>query len=260
LFSLIKGEVSALKKNRLYPALIFVALLLIIKDHTGTSLGDHIFNTFGLSPWTKSNDNGFYLPGVMGIALLVIATILTLKSYRSNERKVRNRIIIGCILLIWLFPFASEKSHFLLLYHTSSAEKMDYSLKNNECRFSGEENKVNASCSVTVYNYGKANSVSIRPLLKHSFADVEFDAKVVFVAPHQRITLNTDFVGTQKNGSSFLGFSRQVEFELMAPDKDAAYNAMKMREIGWKSLIEEEEETVTGKLDAEAVVGYNFRH
>ncbi|WP_141680286.1 hypothetical protein [Bacillus sp. FJAT-26390] len=137
---------------------------------------------------------------------------------------------------------------------------MDYSLKNNECTFSGEENKVNASCSVTLYNYGKADSVSIRPMLKHSSADVEFDAKVVSITPHQRMTLLIGFVGTQKNGGSFSGFSKQVEFELMAPNKDATYNAMRMREIAWKSLIEEEKETVTGKLGTEAIIGNNFRH
>ncbi|WP_169082163.1 hypothetical protein [Paenibacillus sp. PL91] len=225
--------------------LIFVALLIILKDHTGTSLGDRMLNTFGLSSWTNIDHTGFYLPGIIGITLFFVAVILTRRAYRSKGKEFRNQMIIGCILLIWLFPFASEKSLFLLLYHTSSVEKIDYSIKNNKCTFNGKENDVIASCSVTVYNYGKAESVSIRPLINEPPAEVVFDAKVISISPHRAVKLNADFVGTQKNGSGLSGYSEEMEFELTTPaPENATYDAVKMREIAWHSLLKEEKVTV----------------
>lgn len=105
---------------------------------------------------------------------------------------------------------------FLVKNNSSGISSVDYAKKNSKCSYQGKDTNVKAMCSLTIYNYGKEDRITIRPLLTNSIAEIEFDPKTISVLPHQRIRLDEEFYGKIKNGTGFrTGSSQEIGIEII---------------------------------------------
>lgn len=170
---------------------------MLANNHLGHSLGDHLFNALGISPWTKKNQTGLHLSVILGLVLLVVGIIGTKRFYRHKFPKVLSWIIIGCIFFIIIFPIATEKVTFLFKYDKSGLESLDYAKRESRCNFQSEGNKVKANCSFTIFNYGKEGKVTIKPILSDNFADIDFETRGLILQPHTKVTVGVEFSGYQ---------------------------------------------------------------
>lgn len=88
---------------------------------------------------------------------------------------------------------------------------MDYVKKNSHCSFHSEGNKVNASCSFTVYNYGKEDEITIKPILEEWYeVDIRFEPKRLRLRKHSKYNFSTQFEGVQIERTGFSGSARQI--------------------------------------------------
>ncbi|RKP57998.1 hypothetical protein D7Z26_00350 [Cohnella endophytica] len=208
-----------MKKEPLFIVAIALALLLLTNSYLGVSLGDRIFKLFGLSPWTKGDNNGFHLSVLLGLILLVVGIRGTVKFYRSRYPKVLSRTILACIAFVFLYPAHTEKAMFILYHDSHGLNSIDYSKKNSNCSIQSEGNNTTAKCSLTFYNYGKEESLMVRPVLYGNFTNIEFESKQINIRPHSKVTIGTEFNGLQNDGAGFMGTFPAIGVEMMIDGK-----------------------------------------
>jgi hypothetical protein len=186
--------------------MIVLAVLFLIPLHFGYALGDLLFRIFGFSPWTNGDD-GFYLTFILSSVLAIWGIKGVLKYYRPEHRKILKRTVIGCIILILLFPMLVEKAMFMIRHNTTGLASIEYSNKKSKCSFQTEEDQVKANCSFTLYNYGNLTTITLKPVLKNSSSAFQFDPKEISISPHSRVTLGMPFFAKRSNGNSLYGGS-----------------------------------------------------
>ncbi|MDQ0088740.1 hypothetical protein J2T12_002150 [Paenibacillus anaericanus] len=189
-----------MKKGYFYIAAILVALLLLPFHHLGYSLGDSIFKAVGLSPWSKINNTGFHLPAIIGILLLIVGTSGTVKFYKPKYPKILRRIIIGCCVFFIVVPYVSEGTMYLLKHNSNEIDSID--VADLKCRYKTDEgNSVIADCTFELYNYGKAEKISLKPVLNNEFKQFEFQSNTLSLDSHSKLNMSMQFNGIQKDES-----------------------------------------------------------
>lgn len=187
-----------MKKGFYYVAAIFIALLLLAYHHLRYSLGDSIFNAVGLSPWTKSNNTGFHLPAIIGIVLLLVGVSGTVKYYKPKYPKILRRIIIGCCVFFIVTPYISEGTMYLLKHNSNGIDSID--VADLKCRYKTDEgNSVIADCSFELYNYGRAEKISLKPVLNQDYVEFEFQSNTLSLDTHSKLNMSMRFNGIQKD-------------------------------------------------------------
>lgn len=189
-----------MKKGFYYVSVLFIALLLLSFHHLGYSLGDSIFKAVGLSPWSKINNTGFHLPAIIGIILLIVGTSGTVKYYKPKYPKILRRIIIGCCVFFIVVPYVSEGTMYLLKHNSNGIDSID--VADLKCRYkTNEGNLVIADCSFELYNYGKVEKISLKPVLNQDFVEFDFQSNTLSLDSHSKLNMSMQFNGIQKDES-----------------------------------------------------------
>ncbi|MFC4809625.1 hypothetical protein [Paenibacillus sp. GCM10023250] len=206
-----------LRKEVLFFALIVIGLLLVSQTHLGYSFGDSIFRALGIPPWTRADyESGLHLAVVTGLVFIIAGYIGAVRFYQSRYAKIRSRIILGCIAFVLLFPSVTEKAMMLLNYHSVSVSSVAYSKKNSQCSFRSEDAKMKANCTVTLINYGKEKTVTVKPYLIRSAASakVMFEPMTITLPPHRKVGVSTVFNGELLDGTGFSGWTNDIGLEI----------------------------------------------
>lgn len=196
--------------------ILLLGLLMISKDHLDNSFGEYLFKFIGLSPWTDMDKTGLNMPAILGFLLILFGVSGTARTYRHRFPRIFSSLIIGCIAFVLISPIASEKAMFLLKHNSKGIHSFDYSIKDSKCYFQTVESVVKADCSFTIYNYGNEENVLIKPILIHSYSDMDIDvqAHIVSIAPHRKHLFSVQFDGIQRNGIELTGSLDRVGIEL----------------------------------------------
>lgn len=192
-----------MKKALFFIIAILVSLILLSQNHLKHSMGDIIFEYFGISPWTKKNNSGLHLPVLVGIVLLFISTIEAARFLRPRYPYILSRLVIGYIVFFLVFPFATEGLMFLVKHNSSHIDSINIS--QSSCSFMTKENKVIANCSFTIFNYGTVEKVSINPKIPNEDFDFEFEKNILSLDKHSKLTRSMQFNGEQRSGNVFSG-------------------------------------------------------
>jgi len=177
-----------------------IGLLLLANHHLGESIGDSLLRAVGISPWTGKYNSGFHLPVLPGFALLVIGIIGTARFYRPRYPKIMSRLVIGSIAFFIVLPNITETTMFFVKHETKGTLSLD--VTNVNCDIRSDGNEATADCQFKLYNYGKADRISIKPVLQNEFSRqpaFEFESNILTLDPHSKHNLNMRFVGIQRN-------------------------------------------------------------
>lgn len=207
-------------KRVLFIVMVVVGLLLIVNNHLRYTPGDYLFQWMGVSPWTKGHNLGVHLPVVIGLPLLLIGGIGTVRVYRCKYPKIRSRLIISCIVFIILFPMATEQLMFLVHRNSTGVGSVDILVKESECRLQTKEQVVKAHCSIPVFNYGNEVQVTLRPVFDSDVIILE--EVTIPIEPHSSPTLDVEFRGSsqQNESRSQGGFHREgIEIKIRGEKK-----------------------------------------
>ena len=203
-----------MKKAGLYIALIVIGLLMFCLNHVGRSLGDEIFYSLGISPWTGPDQTGFHLSVILGLILLFVGISKTAKYYRPKYPKILSLLIIASIGFISVYPIMTENMLFLIKRNSHTIASIDYLNKDSQCNYQSDEGKIRANCSVTLYNYGPEKEVSIRPILDGHLADFDFEPTALIIAPHTKDMYTIDFYSQQSTDSGTWGSTGPIGIEI----------------------------------------------
>lgn len=206
-----------MKKGYLFILCIIAALFLAANTHLKISLGDSIFRAIGISPWTKDNNNGWHLPVIISLILLIIGFVGAVKIYKEKYPKIVSRLIIGCIAFFLIMPLASEGVMFLVKRNSTSIHSIDIS--NSRCSYKSSEDNVEANCTFTIFNYGNVNVISIKPVIKlgiNEEIEIEFESNTLSLDKRSKFNVNIPFSGMNKSKSSFSGSTKgpYLQFEM----------------------------------------------
>jgi hypothetical protein len=215
--SSFRGGVIGIKKGYFFIIVIAAAMLLISQTHLKETFGDLIFETIGISPWTKSNQNGMHLPVIAGLFLMIIGVAGAQRTLRDRHPKLTGTILIGCIAFFFIFPFITQGIMYAVKYNASDTNSVH--VTDSKCNFTSIENKVTAECSFKVFNYGKAEELVIKPVLPTNWnrsIDIDFGAIAVKLDRHSEQSMTIQFKGTQNNGSGFTGWGQDIRMEVVS--------------------------------------------
>lgn len=195
-------------------AVVFGLLLLSI-HHLGYSFGDDLFRWAGIPPWTDiGSKTGLHLPVVAAIVLLIFGIRGIVRIYQPVYPKILSRTLLTCAAFIFIFPFLSAQTLYLLKYNSTGISSVDYSTKDSRCSYQSEGKKVKAMCSLNIYNYGKEERINIRPLDIDSYTPVVYEPQSVSVSPRSQTLLGTVFYGELQEGSGVQGWSSAIGVEI----------------------------------------------
>ncbi len=83
------------KRGLGYVPLLLGSLLLLAVDHRGAMLGDRLFRTVGLPPWSEPGTNeGMHISAVTGIVLWIVGARLTIHYFRREYRRVGRKVLL----------------------------------------------------------------------------------------------------------------------------------------------------------------------
>lgn len=205
---------SGLKRKIMYISAVVLGLLLLSVHHLGYSFGDDLFRWIGISPWTDVRNTGLHLPVILGFLLLFLGVCNVAIIYRPRYPKIMSRLIIGCIAFIMIFPFITEKLFFLTYFNSTGTSSVVYSKKDSQCNYSDEGKKVKAVCKLNIYNYGKLDNVSIRPIMEQMPLKTEFEYKEIPLIPRTQRLVNEVFYGDLQEVTDFSGWSSDIDVEI----------------------------------------------
>ncbi|MFD0717565.1 hypothetical protein [Paenibacillus sp. GCM10027626] len=212
----MKWQSFSLNRGIVFLSLVVLGLVLVSNHHLGYSFGDSIFRALGLPPWSEQGNHGLHISAITGIFLLIAGYLGATIYYLPRYRKIRSRIIIGCIAFVWLSPIVSEYAMFILKYNSTGIRSVAYSLKDSQCSFQTyENNRVHANCSLTLYNYGNQPTITLRPVTDNH-PEIVFQPETFFVSPHSRVTINKEFIAVPDKELNFSGWSRVTKYEIEA--------------------------------------------
>lgn len=202
-----------MRREAWFPFVILLGLFILTGNHVGRSLGDAIFDTLGISPWSRGDRTGFHYPVLLGLLLLIVGFVGTVRHYQLRFPRIRSRIIIGCLLFIFLYPQVAESATFLLLRNADGFRSIHYVKEDSHCSFESEGDKVTATCSFTIYNYGNVDELTITPILSY-INGIRWEARTLSIRPHERSSLGALFEGTLSEVTGIRGSDRQVGAEI----------------------------------------------
>jgi hypothetical protein len=204
----------ALKKEANFIIAIILALFFLTNNHLNHSLGDSIFNVFGISPWTGKRQSGYHLSVFLGLALLFVGVVGAVRFYRPKYPKILSRITIICIAFVFLYPMVTEKAMFIIMHNSTGLTSIDYSKRNSNCNIQSEGNKVKANCFFTIFNYGNENQIIIKPIIDNYFANINFETRKLSLSPHTKSNIGVEFNGIQSNGTGFNGSVKEIGIDI----------------------------------------------
>ncbi|MFC5528301.1 hypothetical protein [Cohnella yongneupensis] len=202
-----------MRKPSLFFIAIVIAMLLMTNHYMNYSVGDSLFRFIGTSPWTEGDSTGMHLPVVLGLILIVVGIAGASKAYKPTYPKIVSRIIIGCILFSFLYPWATEKAAFIIKHNATGMDSFDYSKKDSSCTIRSDKpnnNQLTANCSFTIFNYGNESQLTVRPIVS-SEADLQFEAKKIMIPSHTKVNVGAMFDGVQNRGTGFSGTVSNIE-------------------------------------------------
>ncbi|WP_144027253.1 hypothetical protein [Paenibacillus selenitireducens] len=176
-----------LRRGAICLCMTLVALLLVARNHLGHTIGDWLFRSIGLSPWSRG-EQGLHYPNIIGIILLIIGITGAVIYIRPYYPKIRSRMILGSIAFLFLAPVASEKVMFLIKHDAANESSFIYQqLEGRDCHIDqNEENVSRAECKFTYYNYGKASEITLKPVFVLNKLGLEFEPTTLHVSPHSK--------------------------------------------------------------------------
>ncbi|TCZ79251.1 hypothetical protein E0485_05105 [Paenibacillus albiflavus] len=107
--------------------LLVTGTLLLAKTHIDLSVGDLIFQFIGIPPWSNGHELGLHYSVLLGILLVLLGIVGTVQLYKHRYPKILSRIIICGIIILYIFPFMTEKATFLLKHNSTGISSIDYS-------------------------------------------------------------------------------------------------------------------------------------
>lgn len=145
-------------------SLIFVGI-----THQGIVVGDYLFRTIGIPPWSNpATNHGLHYSTIVGIIMLIVSGSLTIKYFRHRYKKYVGRtVVLSCVIFITLYPFLTEQLYYLVHVKEKGIKAVDYLKKDSSCMYSTQEDKVSFQCTIRLINYGGQNeTVTIRPIFR----------------------------------------------------------------------------------------------
>lgn len=203
-----------LKIKIVFISAAIVGIILLPVHHLGNSVGDDLFHLMGISPWTDRGKYGLHLPVILGFTLLFIGCIGVSKLYRSRYPKIGSRLLIGIIAYFLVFPYITEQMSFLTKFNSTGISSVAYSKKDSSCNFTAEGKQVKAVCKLNIYNYGKLEQVTIRPIVNDWSNPTEFEPKVATLHPRSQTFLNEVFYGEQVEDTSRQSWGSGIGLEI----------------------------------------------
>jgi len=206
-----------LNKGFVFLGTLVVGIFLLAEHHLGYSMGDSIFRTIGIPPWSKENGLGLHYSAITGIILLIVGYLGTTIHYLPRYKKIRSRVIIGCILFVWAFPYLSKPIMFAVNYNATDA--IAYMPDQTKCNYSSDEASetvIQGICSFTIFNYGKPSEILIRPIANPA---ITFKAEKISLSAHSKNRFHLSFTGEQQDGSGYSGRSDMPEVEIVTSRK-----------------------------------------
>lgn len=198
----------------IFTSAAIIGLVLLPVNHLGNSVGDDLFRWIGISPWTKGDRYGAHLPVILGFVLLIFGTIGVVNIYRPRYPKIMSRLMLGYIAIMLVFPFVTEQLFFLTKFNSTSISSVAYSKKESQCNYSTEGKQVKAVCKLNIYNYGKLEQATIRPIMNGWSVPTEFKPKVVTLRPQSQTFLNEVFYGEQVEDTEHQGSGSGIGLEI----------------------------------------------
>ncbi|MFF2483083.1 hypothetical protein [Paenibacillus sp. NPDC058071] len=209
------NEKDKQRRNRgiVFAALFALGLILLAPDHTGRSIGDYIFGALGIPVWTEGNRNGLHTPVITGIILIIFGLSGTTYYFSEKVPKLKRWLLLGGLAFLLISPLAIEQSLFVIKRGAQGVASVDFSPKKSGCSYSTSNGVVRADCNLTIYNYGKADSATVKLLYPFN-TDLAFKPKEIGLFSHKKMNVNVQFIGQMPEGSGFSGFSNDVPIEL----------------------------------------------
>jgi len=187
--------------------LLVTGTLLLAKTHLDLPVGDLIFQFIGISPWSNGHKLGLHYSALLGILLVLLGIVGTVQLYKHRYSKILSRIIIGGIIILYIFPFMTEKATFMLKHNSTGITSIDFSRDKTKCHFTYKEDQILAQCSISLYNYGKLEEITIKPVDLYHENEVVFESKAIGISPHSQFGLWMQFEGKLRNETRMTGTS-----------------------------------------------------
>lgn len=222
-----KGEEWRVKPKRL-PAItgwLLVAVagfLLAAPHHLSESLGNEWFELLGVPEEIPTDGGGrFQLPQIVGVALMISGLIGANKAYIQERRKngsllirgIGGWLVAGVAIAAGVYPFLTEKAIVGLYYFADGPRSVAYNAEQSDCRIAVDEpsGEWEADCTFVIYNYGRANAVSVVPVLT-GLSDVPLPAaplnpKAAVLRPHSKNRVHLSYSAPSKAGEQRIFWS-----------------------------------------------------
>jgi len=194
--------------------LLVTGTLLLAKTHLDLSVGDLIFQFIGISPWSEGRESGLHYSVLLGMLLVLLGIVGTVQLYKHRYPKILSRIIICGIIILYIFPFITEKAMFMLKHNSTGITSIDYSKNKTKCNFTYKVDQILAQCSISLYNYGKLEEITIKPVDLYHENEAVFESRTIAISPHTQFGLSVQFEGEFLNGTRMTGMSSGNYLEL----------------------------------------------
>lgn len=209
-------------KRILFIVMSVVGLLLILNNHLKHTIGDYFFQWIGVSPWTRGSDTGVHLPVVIGLTLLLVGGIGVVRVYRAQYPRIQSRFITACIVVIILFPIATEQFMFVVHRNSTGVASLDIVVRESRCQIRTQDDGIKANCSVSVFNYGNEAQLTLKPLFEPDL--IHFQETTIPIDPRSRGIYSVEFqASSEQGGNTWRGFTRQGMEIQVRGDKKAFY-------------------------------------
>ncbi|NMO97184.1 hypothetical protein [Paenibacillus lemnae] len=208
-----------------------LGMFLFAPAHLGYSTGDHFFEWLGVPAWIETGGSGrLHLTAIIGLLLLVTGIIGIGSMYESVYPKIRSRVILGCIAVLFIFPYVTEYTMYVFKFNASGISSVDYSFRDSKCDYHYGEQKAKARCSLRIYNYGKAQEVHIRPIDDLDDTNIVYEYKTLDLPRRSnQLYTNLVFEGQLAEDISGSGWSSKAGVEIVADG-----SAQQYRDITYK--------------------------
>lgn len=210
-----------MRRKPFYIIALILGLALLPFHHLKYSVGDTLFTALGISPWSNGSSNtGLHFPVIIGTILLAIGITGIYRSYRSKYPRILRWLILGSIAFFLVFPSISEAAMYVVKHNAQGDDSVDVTVAS--CRYNINDKQTEAECTFTLFNYGKAESLTIRPIFTkqmNGLTDMKFEKNELSMDRHSKFDGTMKFQGRLPNEAGISGWSSQVEMEVEVQNK-----------------------------------------
>jgi hypothetical protein len=189
-------------KGWLYILFLLFSLIFVGITHQGTMVGDYLFRTIGIPPWSEAATNhGLHYSVIFGIIMLIVSGNLTIMYFKQHYKKYVGRsVVLFCIIFIYLYPILTERLYYLVNVNKEGVKVVDFLEKDSDCMYGTQEDIVKIQCTIRLINYGGQNeTIKIRPIFREYgnsqgiWSFIEVQPQEINLLPRSNLKYNIQF-------------------------------------------------------------------